>query len=226
VTTTVAASQISTTNSIDITANAIAGDLGVLLIAVSSGPAGAPTAPAGFGTAVTQQNVGSNQYVVIAWKELLGSETTLTIGNFTSGNRRVRFLRGTSDQSGAWRLNGTPTSAEADAVNSIAAGSITVAVANWNSSIPATEAAATFSNSYGSVNYERFGGVSAYREAASDGAYDTTCTLDPDVTKNLAIAHAAFSKGLAVAGQPVLRRGMSVPGLAIARNALAPGRRY
>jgi hypothetical protein len=206
-TTSVAVSQTDDDNVIDITANTVNGDLGVLLVAVSSGPAGGPSAPAGWTNAKTQQNVGTNQYVAIFWKVLDGTETTVTVGNYGSGNRRIRFLRLTSDQSGSWRENGTATSAEADAAGSIGSGSITVdkeavlvAVTNWSSSMAATDDTPTYSDSYGSVNYERFRAASAHRAVASAGSYSTTCTIDPDITRNLAIAHCAFSKGAAAAG--------------------------
>jgi hypothetical protein len=203
-TTSVAVSQTDDDNVIDITANTVNGDLGVLLVAVSSGVAGVPTAPAGWSTAISKQNAGTNQWVVIFWKVLDGTETTVTVGNYTSGNRRIRFLRCTSDQSGSWAVDGTATSAEADAVGSIGSGSITttketvlVAVTNWSSSIAAADDTPTYSNSYGNVNYERFRAASAYRAAGTAGTYSTTCTLDPDITRNLAIVHAAFRKGTA-----------------------------
>jgi hypothetical protein len=202
--TTVAASQTDDDNVIDITANTVSADCGVLLVEVSSGVAGVPTAPAGWETIPGKQNVGSNQWVVIFWKVLDGTETTVTVGNYTSGNRRIRFLRLTSDQAGSWRVNGTPTSAEADAAGSIGSGPVTVdkeavlvVVTNWSSSIAATDDTPTYSNSYGNTNYERFRGITAYRAVAAAGTYSTTCTLDPDITRNLATIHAAFSKGTA-----------------------------
>jgi hypothetical protein len=204
VSTTVAVSQTDDDNVIDITANTASGDLGVLLVAVSSGVSGVPTPPTGFTTDKSQQNVGSNQWVAVMSKVLDGTETTLTVGNYTSGNRRIRFLRLTSDQSGSWSVDGTATSAESDAAGSIGSGSITttkeavlVALTNWSASIAASDDTPTYSNSYASTNYERFRGISAYREVASAGTYSTTVTLDPDITRNLAIVHVAYRKGTA-----------------------------
>jgi RHS repeat-associated protein len=191
---------VTNTNTKNLTGVTTAGNLGVLVANISAGGSTAPSAPTGWTLATSKKHTAANTYVAIFYRVLDGTEGSTVIGNMTTGNRGIWYFELASTNNGTWTVDATVTN-QVTTATSISTGAasnirpaVSIAGAEWTTSLPTTSPAATWNNAWTRKEYLRYQGTTGYKVHGSPGSQSSTISIDTLNPRSMAAAQAIFSK--------------------------------